>query len=241
MVRFTTIPPPRSWRHLVPNLMTCLALAAGMTAMRLALLGEWRDSISFIVAAAGLDALDGPAARLLRVDSRFGAQLDSLSDLVCFGIAPACLAWHWALMPVGMWGWVCALIFGVCAALRLARFNSAGERAASAADGAKSRDFVGVPTPAAAGLAMMPIFAHFGFSIDTADKPIAVGGWLVLIGVLMVSRLNTVSLAGAARRYGMLSWLVLVGLALGAFVAPWSVLFVLGVIYLVTLGIRKTA
>ncbi len=234
-LRLTSLPPPRSWRHLVPNLMTCLALAAGMTAMRLALLGDWRESISFIVAAAGLDALDGPAARLLRVDSRFGAQLDSLSDLVCFGIAPACLAWRWALTDSGIWGWACALIFGVAAALRLARFNSAGERNAAST---KTRDFVGVPTPAGAGLAMMPLFASFGLGIATAGQSVAIGIWLIVVALLMVSRLRTVSLAGAARRYGAMSWLVLAALAVGGFIAPWSVLFTLGCFYMLTLAVR---
>src|SRR4051795_11366460 len=117
--RFRRIP----LRVLLPNLVTLLALALGLTAIRLAIEGRFENSIYAIIAAAILDGLDGRIARVLKGTSRFGAELDSLADFVDFGVAPGLILYHWGLTPLGNLGWIAAMVFAICGGLRLARFN----------------------------------------------------------------------------------------------------------------------
>ena len=113
-----------SFNTLIPNILTMLALCAGMTAMRFGLDEKWEPAILSLTIAAILDSLDGRIARALRGTSKFGAELDSLSDFICFGVAPALLLYHWTMKTAGQWGWILVLLFCVCCALRLARFNT---------------------------------------------------------------------------------------------------------------------
>ncbi|MGB8842113.1 MAG: CDP-alcohol phosphatidyltransferase family protein, partial [Aliidongia sp.] len=113
-----------SINKMIPNILTLLALCAGMTAIRFAISGKFEAAVAAIIIAGVLDALDGRVARLLKASSSFGAELDSLSDFVCFGVAPAILLYIWSMSSIGSIGWVVALLFGVCSALRLARFNT---------------------------------------------------------------------------------------------------------------------
>ena len=153
--RFRRIPV----RTLVPNVITLLALCAGLTAIRMGFEKRYVLALAAIVFAAILDALDGRLARLLKGTSRFGAELDSLSDFVNFGVAPALILYFWGLHDLKSAGWIAAMVFAICAALRLARFNvmlDDPERPAWA-----SNFFVGMPAPAGAITVLLPIYAAF--------------------------------------------------------------------------------
>lgn len=129
-----TPPPPKkrgirvvSLNKLIPNVLTLMGLAAGLTSVRFALDGQWEFAAMAVAVAALLDALDGRVARLLKGASKFGAELDSLSDFVCFGVCPALILYLWAMQDAGRWGWIVCMIFAMCCGLRLARFNVALE------------------------------------------------------------------------------------------------------------------
>jgi CDP-diacylglycerol--serine O-phosphatidyltransferase len=146
-------------RQLVPNVITLLALCAGLTAIRMAFEQRLEIALYAIVLAAILDGVDGRLARMLKGTSRFGAELDSLADFVNFGVAPALILYFWALHELHSVGWIAALIFAMCAGLRLARFNVM-------ADDPNRPDwagnfFVGIPAPAGAITVLLPIYADF--------------------------------------------------------------------------------
>jgi len=179
------------FRAIVPNLVTSLALCAGLTSIRLAMEGRFELAVWAILVAAILDAIDGRVARLLKSTSNFGAQLDSLADFVNFGVAPALLIYIWVLKGVGSIGWTACLVYAICAALRLARFNAALEGDPQP-DWQKDY-FVGVPSPAGALVVLFPLsLAKSGVTIF-ADVPIATAAYTILVGLLMVSRLPTYS------------------------------------------------
>ena len=154
-------PVPRlrdqSLNRLIPNMLTVMALCAGLTSIRYTLDQRWELAAIAIVVAAVLDGLDGRIARLLDGASKFGAELDSLSDFISFGVAPALLLYYWCMRGVGGIGWVLTMLLAVCCALRLARFNTKLDNTDLPAW--TSRFFTGVPAPAGAGLALLPIFA----------------------------------------------------------------------------------
>src|ERR1700712_3229995 len=142
--RFKPVP----FRMIAPNMITLMALCLGLTAIRLAFEGKFEPAVIAVVAAGVLDGIDGRVARLLKGTSRFGAELDSLADFVNFGCAPALILYFWGLHDLKSAGWIAALVFAICAGLRLARFNVTIEdphRPAWA-----SNFFVGVPAPAGA-------------------------------------------------------------------------------------------
>jgi CDP-diacylglycerol--serine O-phosphatidyltransferase len=193
--RFRPIPV----RLLVPNVITLLALCAGLTAIRLAVEDRLDLALAAIVFAAMLDAVDGRIARLIKGTSRFGAELDSLADFVNFGVAPGLILYFWQLKELKSAGWIAAMVFATCAGLRLARFNVAIEdpnRPAWAAN-----FFVGMPAPAGAITVLLPIYLHFlavqGFqAADTPDTPVPVALtflYTLAIAILMVSRLPVYS------------------------------------------------
>jgi CDP-diacylglycerol--serine O-phosphatidyltransferase len=150
--RFRAIPV----RTLVPNLITLLALCAGLTAIRLAFENKLEWALAAIVCAAALDGLDGRIARLIKGQSRFGAELDSLADFVNFGCAPGLILYLWTLHDLGNVGWIVSMVFAICGALRLARFNvmiDDPNRPLWAGN-----FFTGVPAPAGAIVVMLPIY-----------------------------------------------------------------------------------
>src|SRR5215475_12816383 len=186
--RFRQIPV----RTLVPNLITLLALCAGLTAIRLAI-GEdkleW--AVAAIVFAAMLDGIDGRVARLLKGTSRFGAELDSLADFVNFGVAPALILYFWDLHELKSAGWIAAMVFAICAGLRLARFNVMIEdpnRPAWAGN-----FFVGVPAPAGAITVLLPVYVHFLGMPRLAFVAPVTFVYTLAIAFLMVSRLPVIS------------------------------------------------
>jgi CDP-diacylglycerol--serine O-phosphatidyltransferase len=171
-------------------MFTLLALCAGLTAIRMAIEHRFDVAIAAIVLAAVLDALDGRVARLLKAASRFGAELDSLADFVNFGVAPAIIVFTWALDDLRSMGWIVVLVFSICAALRLARFNVALDADQPAW---KGEYFVGVPAPAAALIVMLPIYLD-GIGIpDVAALTPIILGYTLLIAFLMVSFVPTYS------------------------------------------------
>ncbi len=178
----------------LPNAITVLALCAGLTSVAFALNQQWLLAIGAIAAAAILDSLDGPAARMLRSTSRIGAELDSLSDSISFGVAPALVMYVWVLRDEGRgYGWVVCLLFAVCAALRLARFNSLLDDT-DPKPWAKGF-FTGVPTPAAGLMVTAPLLLTNRLGSDGWwARPAVVAVWIVFIGLLMVSRIPTIAL-----------------------------------------------
>ena len=148
-----------SIRKLVPSTLTLLGLCSGVTAIRYALMADWTSAVAAIVFAMIFDMLDGRAARILGADSRFGAQLDSLADLVSFGVAPAIIMYNWTLARLGPLGWIAALAFCAASAVRLARFNVQAARDEGATN--VHPYFTGLPTPAAACMLLLPMLISF--------------------------------------------------------------------------------
>lgn len=146
-------------RTLAPNVITLLALCAGLTAIRIAAEGRYDLALAAIIFAAILDGIDGRLARILKGTSRFGAELDSLADFVNFGVAPALILWFWGLHEVKAVGWIAAIIYAICVGLRLARFNVMIEDPSRPAWA--SNFFVGIPAPGGAIAVFLPVYAHF--------------------------------------------------------------------------------
>jgi len=218
---------------LLPNVLTVAGLVSGLTALRFALDGRWSVVIGLIVLAAVFDALDGRTARRFKTSSSFGAALDSLSDLVVFGVVPALCLYLWALQDSGRIAWWATLFYAVAIALRLARFDSELRDPPG-----HSKDyFTGVPAPASAFLLLVPICVDLEFGISWAREPQYVCIWLVTIGALAVSALPT--FAGKRVKLPVGTVLpVLAGgslLIAGAFVQPWLTYVVLAGVYVVSL------
>jgi len=223
--------------HMVPNLFTILGLCAGLTGLRYGLDGRYDLAVALIVAAAVLDGLDGRAARLLKIQSKLGAELDSLADFFNFGVAPAVLVYLWALQPVRGVGWAIALLFAVCCALRLARFNTEAE------DPQRPRwthhFFTGVPAPAAAGLALTPMIAWFAFGQQLWQSWAMNAATLTIVAILMVSRVPTLSLKRLRLRPDQIvPTLAVAGLAMALLVTePWLTLSILALLYVASIPV----
>lgn len=238
MKRFRRRRSPRfsgqSFNKLIPNLITVLAVCFGLSGLRFALAGKWELAVVMIVLAAVFDALDGRMARLLRAQSRFGAELDSLSDFVSFGVAPGVIVYLWALQPMGNFGWMAALFYATCCMLRLARFNT---RLDDDKPAFAYNYFTGVPAPAGAGLALLPMMLAFQTGLDLTVFPPVVAIWLVLVGLLMVSQLPTFSFKRMKVPQRMvLPILIGAGLIItGVVSAPWFMLALLIIAYLASI------
>ncbi|WP_436640474.1 CDP-diacylglycerol--serine O-phosphatidyltransferase [Microbaculum sp. FT89] len=230
-------------RQLLPNMITLLALCSGLTSIRMSFEDKFDVAIAAIVLAAVLDALDGRVARILKSTSRFGAELDSLADFVNFGVAPSILLYAWALDGLGNIGWISGLVFAVCVALRLARFNVAlDDRDRPSWAG---RFFTGVPAPAGALTVLLPVYLQLaGIPEFQAGAP-AVLVYELTIGFLMVSRLPTYS----GKQFGervpselvlpvFVAFILIVALLI-AF--PWQVLSIGTVAYLASLPVAFNA
>lgn len=222
---------------LAPNILTTLALCFGLTAIRFALMGRWKTAVFAILVAAVFDGLDGRVARMLKATSKFGAELDSLSDFVSFGVAPVVVVYLWTMHTLGNVGWIAVLLFATCAALRLARFNTMAEKTDQPEWAGKF--FVGIPAPAGAGLALL--FPALSFELGGEDNfaRLAVLNflWIVVVGLGMVSRIPTWSFKKIRiRRDLALPLLLVVGLYAAALITePWLTLFVTGMAYLASI------
>jgi CDP-diacylglycerol--serine O-phosphatidyltransferase len=220
-----------SLNRLIPNILTLLALCAGMTAIRLALNGRYESSTVAIIIAGILDGVDGRIARLLKGTTPFGAQLDSLSDFVGFGVAPSVLLYLCTMNQLSSLGWALVLLFGVCCALRLARFNT---QLGSELPPYAYNFFTGVPAPAGAGLVMIPMFASFEFGSEIFRSPYLNGVVLAGVAALMVSRVPTFSFKRfrVPGEWVLPMLLVIGGVAAFLTTEPWATLLAVGAIYI---------
>ena len=224
-------------REVLPNLVTLLALCAGVTAIRMAVELRFEMAILLIAVAAALDGIDGRMARFLKSTSRFGAELDSISDFVNFGVAPALLVYIWTLDDLRSPGWIAALIYIICAALRLARFNVSLD--VGPQPHWHAAFFVGVPAPAGAMIVMLPLYLEFaGVSRAFLIAP-AILAYTVLIGLLLVSRLPTWSgkLIGTRIARDLVAPLFVAGVLVVALLVsfPWQTMTVLTLAYFASL------
>jgi CDP-diacylglycerol---serine O-phosphatidyltransferase len=228
-------------RILVPNLITLLALCSGVTAIRLGMEGRYELAVGAVILAIVLDAVDGRLARFLKGTSRFGAELDSLADVVCFGAAPAFILYNWGLGQFGMAGWLPCLALGTCCALRLARFNVMAHDASAPAWTANY--FTGVPAPGGAFLALSPMLAEFAGLLDNGQASLVALFVTSAVAFLMISTWPTFSgksLGRKASRLMLLPPVALVGLAaFGLLYWPWATLLVIAVLYVATLPLSK--
>ncbi len=183
-----------SFNRMLPNLMTLLGLCIGLSAIRLGMQERYGAAVVAIAVSMVIDGLDGRLARMLKATSRFGAELDSLSDFVCFGVAPALLLYMWSLSELGAIGFLPPLMFASAMALRLARFNAALDSAPKAAFAYNF--FTGVPAPAGAALAMFPLYVGLegdqtglGWLHELAAFPLFTGAVLVVVAGLCISTL----------------------------------------------------
>jgi CDP-diacylglycerol---serine O-phosphatidyltransferase len=217
--------------RLLPNAVTVLALCSGLSGVYFALGGRFELCVAAVGVAAICDALDGRLARLLDASSRIGAELDSLADLVSFGVAPALVIYIWQLEG-SRFGWTVALVFAVCMALRLARFNTLLD--ADDQPPYAKEFFVGVPAPAAALVAGIPLYVTLQVGPGWWSEPLVVGLWALVSAGLMVSRIPTLSFKTVRVRPRLVApLLVLVGLAAAVVVtAPFLGLAVAALAYL---------
>lgn len=219
-------------RTITPNALTALALSSGLTGVRFAIAGDWQMAVVMILAASVLDGVDGQVARMLRGTSRFGAELDSLSDAISFGVAPALILYLWSLTDAPRFGWICALLFAVFCALRLARFNAqidATEQPRKAAG-----YLTGIPAPAGAIGAMLPLYLWFITGEQWLRSPWLVAPWMAFIAFLMISSIATYGWSSLRLRrnirFEALAVIVAIGAALIS--APWPTLVGLCLVYL---------
>lgn len=222
-----------SLRALAPNAVTALALCTGLSGVRFAIAEDWERAAAAIILAGVLDGLDGRIARMLKGESRFGAELDSLSDVIAFGVAPALILFLWSLQSVPQFGWIFALAHAVCCALRLARFNAAIDEKEQPH---KSAGFLtGVPAPTGAGLTFLPLFLWLWTGNDLFREPALVAPWAAVVAFLMISNLATYSWSSLRlRRTIRLEAIAVIAILGGALItAPWATLSILCVLYLI--------
>lgn len=174
---------------MLPNMVTILGLCAGLTSIRFVLVGRYDFAAALILFAALIDGLDGLLARRLNAASDIGGELDSLSDFLCFGVAPGILVYQFALSRDFATGWMFVLIYVCCACLRLARFNVSRDDPAPVG----KPHFVGVPAPGGAMLALLPLFLTQQGILDARMYPVLFGLWIVVVAWLMVSKVPTLS------------------------------------------------
>lgn len=215
---------------MLPNLLTISALLCGMTAIRFAFQDRWEAAVLMVAVAGVLDALDGRMARILKVSSEFGAQLDSLSDMVVFGVVPSIMLYLWVLEDGGRVAWTACMFYTACCGLRLARFNSELHETPQWA----ANYFVGIPSPAAAFLALVPLVASFRFDWPVLQSWPEVALWLALVGAGAISTIPT--FAGKKMKLPRRAALPMMGLfaLVGAvlFSRPWETWVILALIYI---------
>ena len=219
-------------RAIPPNAITALALCFGLSGVLFAIKGDWEKALASVVFAGVLDGMDGRIARLLRANSRFGAELDSLSDVTAFGVAPTLIMFLWSLQYAPRFGWIAALAMAVCCALRLARFNA---RIDADEQPHKSAGFLtGVPAPAGAGLSFVPAYLWLISGNEQFRAWYVTMPWLLLVALLMISNVATFSWGSLRlRRSYRLFALAGVGLLVAALITePWLTLLAVSAIYM---------
>ncbi|MBC7131480.1 MAG: phosphatidylcholine/phosphatidylserine synthase [Roseovarius sp.] len=230
-----TTPPPRkelTLAQLLPNMLTVAAICAGITAIRLGVQGDYVRAVQLILIAAVLDGLDGRLARLLRSTSAMGAELDSLADFLNFGVAAPLVVYYWGLQDARHAGWIAVLFFAICCVMRLARFNvSAREEGGKGGSGAF---FAGLPSPAGALLAMLPMFVTFALPGMSRPPAALTGLYMAGVGLLMISPVPVWSFKKTRISRENVKFFLLgfacVAAALAIF--PWAALIVLCLVYI---------
>ena len=231
----------QSFNRLIPNIMTMLGLCCGLVAIRFAFEERFEQAATLILVAGVIDGLDGRLARLLKATSRFGAEFDSLSDFLCFGVAPAMVLYLWTMHDYRALGFAPCLLFAVCMALRLARFNAALDVGPAVKPAYAYNFFTGVPAPAGAGCVLFPLF--LGIWLQQMDWPLLasavrhpafVGLVMEVVAGLLVSTLPTWSFKNFKVPHGYVLPLLLgTGLFVAALLAePWLALALAGLFYL---------
>lgn len=233
--------PPRTGgltlRSMVPNAITAAALCAGLTGIRFAITGDFDKAVLAVVLAGLLDGIDGRIARLLKAQSRFGAELDSLADNVSFGVAPALILFMWSLDDLPRVGWFAALAYAIACALRLARFNAQIDLPD---EPRKTAGFItGVPAPVGAGLVFMPLYLWIVSDNELFRDPWLVSVWLVAMAFLMISSVATMSWGKLRPRRALrMEVIALFGLVGAALITePWWTLIGICAVYLALLPV----
>jgi CDP-diacylglycerol--serine O-phosphatidyltransferase len=230
-------------RMLAPNAVTAMALCFGLTGVRYGISGEWERAVLSILFAGVLDGLDGRIARMLRGESRFGAELDSLSDSIAFGVAPALILYLWSLHAMPKFGWIFALAHALSCALRLARFNANIDVEEQPH---KSAGFLtGVPAPAGAGLTFVPLYLWMVTGEEIFRAWYVVAPWTAFVAFLMISSIATYSWSALRLRKRIrLELIAFVGLLAAALATqPWLTLLLICGVYvlLIPFGILSYA
>ena len=222
-------------RALAPNAVTALALCTGLSGAWFAMQGRWENAVAAIDIAGVLDAMDGRIARMLKGESRFGAELDSLSDVIAFGATPALIMYMWVMQDMPRFGWTISVFFVLCAALRLARFNAQID---TENQPHKSAGFnTGVPSPSGAAMALLPMMIWFETGADWVRDYRFLAPWLLLCALLMISNVATYSWSSIkVRRSLRFMALAVLSLFIATLVAaPWVALIGVGFIYIALL------
>jgi len=228
-------------RTILPNAITAMALCSGLFGIRFGIGGDFESAAKAVALAAVLDGLDGRIARLINGQSRFGAELDSLSDVTAFGVAPAIIMYLWVLQPLSAdwvtyhfwvkWGWLFVLAHAACCALRLARFNASID---AKEQPHKSANYLtGVPAPAGAGLLFLPLFLSLATGEPLFREPWIVAPWAAVVALLMVSSVATFSWGSLRLRSGVrLMALVVITMVGAALISdPWPTLSIAATAY----------
>lgn len=223
---------------MIPNMLTLVALCAGLTSIRFALNEQWEAAVLSIAVAALFDTLDGRVARLLKGASKFGAEMDSLSDFVCFGVAPALVLYLWGLEDSGRVGWIFVLLLSACCGMRLARFNTMLEDTDAPAFQVNYY-FVGVPAPAGAGIVLLPIVLSLQFGDTLVRNPVFIAIFMVAVATLFVSKVPTFSFKKVkiSNQWFLPTMVIFVLLAAGLVSAPWATLSIILLAYIATIPI----
>lgn len=226
--------------RLFPNMITIAGMCCGLSSIRFALNERWEMAVGFILLAALIDGMDGRVARMLGATSTFGAQLDSLSDFLCFGVAPALVMYLWQMHDVRGIGWAVSLFFVVCVALRLARFNTA---LFEEKEPWEKMFFTGVPSPAGGVLALLPLLIALQFAPDFTLPAAVTLVHVLLMGTLMASRIPTFAGKNIRIRHDIiLPFMIMASLLLVLFIIePWLMLMMLSLAYLASIyfSVRK--
>ena len=219
----------------IPNSITILSLCCGLTSIKFIINEEWKIAIYLIIFSSFFDFFDGWFARKLKGGSNFGAELDSLSDFISFGVAPSLLIYFWSLSTLNSLGWSIALFYSACAALRLARFTADIYITNKPID--PSLYFIGIPSPAAAGLSLLPLFIYFEFNLSIIQNAYLNLFNLSLIGFLMVSKIPTISLKkiNFSKKYAPWIVLLIVITCIGLISNLWLTLVLLATTYIASI------
>ena len=226
--------------RLVPSLVTIIALCVGLTSMRYAFDSKWELSLMLLIIAAFLDGMDGRIARFLNVTSDFGAQLDSLADFVNFGVVPAVTIYLWSLNDIQIKGvgWGFVLVYAVCMALRLARFNTMDENDLKMSE----KYFFGVPAPFGAMLIILPMMISFILpDSPILSQPIIIGVYMLLVAFAMASRIPTFSIKKMhVSKDNMTIVLASFGFLIAAiFIYPWMTFSLICVFYVLSIPVSS--